>query len=290
MSSDLPKTSDCLSEESLHAVLAGAASPRESAHVHECRTCQAALRRLEAESTILQYTRSTSAPLSEDSPAGKVPSAIGKYIVVGQFDDGPAWTTFRGLHAVVHREVLVQVAHAPLAELDAGSAALAAAARPWMVRRPHVATVLDVGVYNNRPYLVVEYDGGLRLDRIAAQDRSPALAHGLAPIAAAFAKLPSLAHPLVRSASLVVEEDDRLTLIDWAAANLWEASKLQPQSTEPTVRSLARVYADCAGNEPLPDAIAQALDVDKPLPSWEGLAAAMSGKTASFFLRRIFGQ
>lgn len=290
MTADLPKTADCVSEESLHAVLAGGASPMDSAHVAECGTCQAALRRLEAESAILQYPGSTSAAPGEDSPAGEVPSAIGKYIVVGQWDNGPAWTTFRGLHAVVHREVLVQVAHASLAEVEANSAALAAAVRPWMVRRPHVATVLDVGVYNNRPYLVVEYDGGPRLDRIAAHDRSPALAHGLAPIAAALAKLPTLAHPLVRSASLVLEEDDRLTLIDWAAANLWATSSPQPQSKEPAVRSLARIYADWAGNESLPDAIAKALDVDEPLPGLEGLAAAINGRPASSLLRRIFGQ
>lgn len=290
MTADLLKTADCLPEESLHSVLAGDASIMDSAHVAECGTCQAALRRLEAESAILQYRGNTSAARSEDSVAGEVPSVIGKYIVVGQWDDGPAWTTFRGLHAVVHREVLVQVAHAPLAEVDFGAAALAAAARPWMVRRPHVETVLDVGVYNNRPYLVVEYDGGLRLDRIAAQDRSPALARGLAPIAAVLAKLPTLAHPLVRSASLVVEEDDRLTLIDWAAANMWAASNPQLQSTEPAVRSLARIYANWAGNEPLPEAVAQALDLGKPLPNLDVLAAAMSGKPAGSLLGRIFGQ
>lgn len=237
MTAQLPAAGGgCPPEERLYAVLASEAAHADAAHVAACGKCQAELRRLQEETTVLQQPHTAVA--FHPATVAPAPGAIGKYIIVGHWDEAPGWTTYRGLHAVVHREVLVQVARQPL-EGDAAAAALAAASRRWMTRQPHVALVLDVGVFQQRPFLVVEYPGGVRLDRIDPDDRTPDLAAAFGLLAAALAARSQSPHLYLRPASLVWAEDGRLILIDWAAASLWGELHSAAQPTSTTAHGLA---------------------------------------------------
>lgn len=283
-------SSNCPPEERLYAVLAQEASADDSAHVAACAHCQASLRKLQSETTILQHHTFSA------NPAAPFPPAIGKYIIVGQWDTGPAWTTYRGLHAVVHRDVLVHVANQPLGEDRSARDAFLAASRRWMTRRPHVATVLDAGFHEQRPFLVCEYQGGMRLDRLSDEERSTELMAAFGSIAEALAALSDVPHAMLSPSSFVCEDDGQLTLIDWAAAAEFGRSML-PSTTlaASTVQSLAKVAEVTLRGLPLPPTAARAIDralnptVSPPIALGEFAAALSESKKGGLWQRWLGG-
>ncbi len=210
----------CPTEEQLYAIVAGDGSEAESAHVTTCGNCQSQLRKLQSEATILRHVGQQSHRGNAETPRTGVPASIGKFIVAGVWDDDPRFVTYRGLHAIVHQDVLIQMAKEQQADASVYLKAFRTARAPWMEARPHVAQVLDVGSYESRPYLVVKFSGGARLDRLADEGEldAPTLMRVFGQAAQALASESFPPHPHFRTSSVVYEDDGDATIIDWAAA------------------------------------------------------------------------
>jgi hypothetical protein len=210
----------CPTEEQLYAIVAGDGSEAQSAHVTTCGNCQSQLRKLQSEATILRHVGQQSHRGNAETPRSGVPASIGKFIVAGVWDDGPLFATYRGLHAIVHQDVLIQMAKEQQGDASDYLKTFRTARAPWMEARPHVAQVLDVGSHESRPYLVVKFNGGARLDRLADEGELDAAtlmrAFGQAAQALASESFPP--HPNFRASSVVYEDDGDATIVDWAAA------------------------------------------------------------------------
>lgn len=213
----------CPREERLYAVVAGDGEPAETTHVQSCDLCQAELRKLQSETTILRHVRQSS---TDSNKAVGWPAVIGKFVIVGVWGETPDFVTYRGLHAVVRQEVLIQVATTPRGDASAYLKTFQPACAAWMQPRPHVAQVLDVGLYDSRPYLVVKFSGGVRLDRLVDEGEldSPTLMRVFGQAAQALASEPLLPHPQFRASSVVYEDDGDATIVDWAAAATFGAT------------------------------------------------------------------
>jgi hypothetical protein len=89
-----------------------------------------------------------------------------------------------------------------------------------MQPRPNVSQVLDAGVYQSRPYLVIEYADGVPLDRLEhdSQFDCATIIRIIGLIAKALAAEPQTSHPQLAAASIIVDANNNPTLVDWPAA------------------------------------------------------------------------
>ena len=240
----------CPPEEELLAVLAGDATEATTKHVAACSSCKKSLEVLQAEATVLQQI-DQSELIKISAPTRIVmPTVIGKYIVVGHWDENSAFTTFRGLHAIVHQEVLIQWSKVPLCDDPATHELFKASLGTWMQRRPHVAPVLDSGNFESRPYIIVKFEGQPRLDRLH-EDEQPDITTILrlfGQIATALSTSIESPHPFLGRSSIVLDDTGEATLIDWPAAMLF--GSLTKEHSLPTVRLLAKTFWESFSNEP----------------------------------------
>jgi hypothetical protein len=240
------KTDACPTEEQLYALLAEQGPRSRLDHVSACEACQEQLRRIEAESTILRHVGEPARNRNEGPATAGHPGAIGRFIVVGIWNDSPLFVTYRGLHAVVRRQVLIQVARAPLCESAAYQALLRANRGRWMQPRAHLAQVLDFGEFDSRPYLVLPFDDEVRLDRATRDGQldGPTLLRIFGQVARRLAdeKAP---HPLFGLESVVLDEELQPMLVDLAATVLFGASAdVSEPSSDKTPRLLAGALCD----------------------------------------------
>lgn len=306
----------CPPEERLYAVVAGDGEPAETTHVQSCDRCQAGLRKLQSETTILRHVLPGSGDANE---AATWPAVIGKFVIVGVWNETPGIVTYRGLHAVVRQEVLVQVAATPRGADPALEEAFRLAYAPWLHSRPHLAQVLDAGTYESRPFLVVRFDGGDRIDHLAASgglDGATACRiYGQVAHALATKELP--AHPQFTAASVALDENGNATIVDWAAAVALPVAcgHATEISRGATVHTLAAEFCrmllqtEGSSSNPLPVgsdlverlaasgvaphaalAVAKAVQACEPSPSLEELAATLLGATGRPIWQRLFGR
>jgi hypothetical protein len=243
----------CPTEDQLYAIVAGEGSEAETTHVAVCNDCQAQLRKLQTEATILRHVGEQARSGASVSATTSDPAMIGKFIVVGIWDDNSSFITYRGLHAIVSQEVLIQVAKAPRCAESAFQEAFRAGCGRWMQQRPDVAPVVDAGTYEAQPFFAVKFNGGVRLDRLTGEERldGPTLVQLFGQIAQALAADAQTPHPLLRRASIVIEDDGQPTLVDWAAAAEFgaDAADTSAATRNPTARLLATSFCEAV----LPD-------------------------------------
>ena len=242
----------CPTEEKLYAIVAGEGSEAETTHVAMCNDCQVQLRKLQTEATILRHAGEQARSNATAASTTNAPATIGKFIIVGIWDENPSFITYRGLHPIVQQDVLIQVANQPRNEEAAYQEAFRAACGRWMRERPHVAPVVDAGTYESRPYFVVKFNDGVRLDRLTGEEQLDAssLVQLFGQIAQALATDEQTPHSLLRRASIVVEDDGQPMLVDWAAAE-FGASKTDATGvpTNPTSRLLAIAFCEAVLQE-----------------------------------------
>jgi hypothetical protein len=240
----------CPGEEELYAVLAGEGSGSASTHIATCDVCQSQLRKLQSEATILLHVGEKSLQPTANS-AVAFPGTIGKFIVVGIWGDGPQFITYRALHAIVRQDVLIQVAKLPLCRSSAYQETFRTACVRWMQPRPHVARVLDAGEFDSRPYVVIEFSDGVRLDRLAGDQRldGTTLMRIFGQIARSLTADEKRPHPSLGLSSIVLDDANQPTLIDWAAAAEFNSSDVLDASTNTTSKRLAVAFCQAA----LPD-------------------------------------
>ncbi len=218
--------SECPTEETLYAIMAGDEDVFKNTHVANCDQCQNHLRKLQTENTVLRNVHEVSDRLPIGSKIAGFPGSIGKFIVVGVWDNGPSFITYRGLHSVVRRDVLIQVAKVPLCESPIYQQEFRSKCGRWIQLRPHVAAFLDAGEYESRPYIVIAYNDEVRLDRliVGSQLDASTIMQIFGQIAKSLAADAETPHRELRTSSIVLDDDNQPTLVDWAAAAEFSAA------------------------------------------------------------------
>ena len=103
---------------------------------------------------------------------GEVPTAIGKYLIVGRFPESGQAEVFRVVHRELHRDLVLKIAHRPIGE-DGLSEVVADGQRLAELDHPNIVRVYDLDFYEGRPYLVMEYIRGRTLTQYAREEQVP---------------------------------------------------------------------------------------------------------------------
>src|SRR5262249_55521148 len=111
-----------------------------------------------------------------DAPgAGDAPPtpAIGKYLVVGELDQGGQAVVYRVVHAGLGRDLALKYARAPLADGDPARGLIAEEARTLaaLPDHPGLVRVHDLDLHEGHLYLVMDFVRGRSLARYAKDHR-----------------------------------------------------------------------------------------------------------------------
>ena len=236
----------CPTEEELLAMVAGDVRV-ETSHIVNCAHCQRLLEKLHSESTIFRTSSVNSKRSTMVPTVANYPAKIDKFVVVGMWDDNPLFVTYRGLHSVVRREVIIQVAHEALCDQPNFLEIFRANCTQWMRPRANVARLLDAGEYQSRPYLVGEFVDGLRLDRLSNETHMDvaALMRVFLHLTETLIANPGIPHPNMSVSSIVIDSNNQSVLLDWAAAvEFGRTLENSSNGTEMTARRLAKTFCD----------------------------------------------
>ena len=163
------------------------------------------------------------------------PVRIGKYLVVELLDGGGQAQVFRVMHPELARELVVKLGRRPIAApREAGTRGEAGPVRAALLHEgrllarcdhPNLVRVVDLGVHDGRPYVVMEYVPGLTLEQFAQQHRSGPreAARLIAELAGAVAYLHAqgIVHQDIKPRNVLIDERGRPRLIDFGLAR-WE--------------------------------------------------------------------
>ena len=189
--------------------------------------------------TLVKPDSSETAPPPPGPWDGGNPSAdpvrIGKYLVVELLDGGGQAQVFRVMHPELARELVVKLGRRPIAApREAGNRGEAGPVRAALLHEgrllarcdhPNLVRVVDLGVHEGRPYVVMEYVPGLTLEQFAQRHRSRPrdAARLIAELAGAVAYLHAqgIVHQDIKPRNVLIDERGRPRLIDFGLAR-WE--------------------------------------------------------------------
>ncbi len=149
---------------------------------------------------------------------------IGRYIVLSRLDEGGEAVVYRVLHAELIKPFVLKLSRRPASSGDR----LAAQARLLAeLDHPRLVQVVDLDLYEDRPYLVMEYVAGLNLKQYAEQHR-PTPRRAAAMVAelagtVAFLHRRGVIHQDIKPRNVLVDEAGRTRLIDFGQARLRHA-------------------------------------------------------------------
>jgi hypothetical protein len=227
------KTVLCPSEEVLLARAMGETMAVEVAeHLEQCPDCQARLKELQADLTLLRQTAVPALPETIPSetpihpPVTGRPATIGKYFVVGTLDEGGQAVVYRALHPTLGKDVAIkwsrQAAGSEGKDLLAHEGKLLAD-----LDHPNLVRVYDLDFHEGRPYLVLEYVRGGNLEQAVQRRRlTPRdAADLLAPVAraVAVAHRRGITHQDIKPRNILIDEQGRPRLTDFGIARLQHA-------------------------------------------------------------------
>lgn len=145
-------------------------------HVDQCSACQHKVKEFRGEVAEL---RSVSQSLtSSDSPKPgreRLPNttAIGRYVVVANLGSGGQADVYRVIDPNLERQLVLKLSHRKTGDDGRQLDALLAEGRLLAdLNHPGLIRVFDVGIYDGRPYLVLEHVPGRNLEQIYA-DKLP---------------------------------------------------------------------------------------------------------------------
>ena len=171
----------------------------------------------------------------DDGVAAADPVRIGKYLVVELLDGGGQARVFRVMHPELARELVVKLGRRPIAaSREAGTRGEAGPMRVALLHEgrllarcdhPNLVRVVDLGVHEGRPYVVMDYVPGLTLQQFA-QRRRPGpreAARLIAELAGVVAYLHAqgIVHQDIKPRNVLIDERGRPRLIDFGLAR-WE--------------------------------------------------------------------
>jgi serine/threonine protein kinase len=171
-------------------------------------------------STVLDGATSTGA-----DPAG-LPARIGKYLVVGEIDDGGQATVYRVVHPGTGQDLALKLAKKPLeARETAIDPSRAEAKILGRLNHPGLVRVVDLDVHEGRMFLVMDYVRGSSLEQFA-KDRSVSsreAAKLLIQVAAAAEAVHrrGIFHQDIKPKNILMDESNQARLIDFGLAR-WQ--------------------------------------------------------------------
>jgi hypothetical protein len=159
---------------------------------------------------------------------------IGKYVIIGQLDEGGQGLVYRAAHADLHHDAVIKLARRPLADGDPdllrNDGQMLAG-----LRHENLVQVYDMGVHEGRPFLAIEFVRGCTLEQRAAQRRYPPreAASVVARLAGAVAYLDArgIVHQDIKPRNILIDETGRPRLIDFGLARLhdiWSGGAVGP--------------------------------------------------------------
>jgi len=165
-------------------------------------------------------------PFEVELPRGEL---IGRYVVVGLLGRGGMGTVYKAYDAQINRALAIKLLHRNLARGSAGDeigARMLREARAMArLRHPNVALIHDVGVFEQRVFLALEFiDGGTLKQWLARehslQERLDALIAAGRGLAAAHAA--GLVHRDFKPDNVLVGKDGHVVVTDFGIARLAE--------------------------------------------------------------------
>jgi hypothetical protein len=195
--------------------------------------------RLSAESStasgpvISEWTSDRSSPVGGPDQAGfdrdapgedgeePIPTAIGKYRVIGRFPRSGQGQVFRVVHPALACELVLKLANEPV-DANGQAALVEEGKRLAELEHPNIVRVHDLDFHEGRPYLVMEYVRGRTLAQYAREERlTPRRAANLVAEVAgavAFAHRRGIVHQDIKPANVLMDEAGRIRLIDFGLA------------------------------------------------------------------------
>lgn len=180
------------------------------------------------------------------------PGMLDRYHLVAPLDSGGQAQVFRAVHPDIEQEVVIKIGHRPLREELPGAHVLAEGKLLAGLSHPQIARVFDVGVFQERPYLVMEYVRGRNLAQAARwQAYSPQQA---AALVAKLARALGAAHALgivhldIKPKNIVIDPAGEPKLIDFGLArtqSCWDEPAAEPGSLTGTLQFMSPEQANC---------------------------------------------
>jgi len=191
----------CLPDPALWPALSGAVlAPEAKDHLEHCALCSARIAELDGQrrqllavshagsggssQAVSSKTRTSSLPGDDGDPckaaelpfevaAHATPAHIGKYRIERLLKLGGQAAIYLARHPEDNRDIVIKCSHAPISRRSRVATRFADEARLLAeLRHPNLCRVLDLGIAESRPFLVLEYIAGRELS-----------GHGAAPIA-----------------------------------------------------------------------------------------------------------
>ncbi|GHG87949.1 hypothetical protein GCM10012319_46270 [Comamonas sp. KCTC 72670] len=201
------------------------------AHLGPC-DCPSRVRPSRAQSPVECLTRLGPPLAAEARSASGAPSLIGQQLghfrLLRELGRGSLGTVLLAEHALIQKQVAIQVLHAHVTRDAARVARFLSEARTLtLIQHPHIVSLYDLGMRDGRPYLVMEYLEGQSLAAFTQEPLSPALVVDLLcqvcdALAAAHAQ--GIAHGSLQPANVFLVPDalgrQHVKLLDFAVARL----------------------------------------------------------------------
>jgi hypothetical protein len=196
------------------------------AHTNACGACRQRVRELEDEiRTLREMTRELVRAEAASPPRRDRLPDIGKYIVVGCLGSGGQAEVYRGLDPTLGREVAIKWSRHELG--PAREDRLTQEGRDLcQLNHAHLVRVFELGVQDDRPYLVMEYIRGCTLEQLIHDKPLPPkqsavrAAQVLLPVARALAEVHrrGLVHLDLKPHNILIDNEGQPFLTDFGLA------------------------------------------------------------------------